>query len=293
MTPTKLTAALDAGARGWLVFPLAENRKRPAFGLTDWESRATTDADRIARHWRRHPGDNIGIATGPSGLVVVDLDAAKRDATPIGPEWTDATDGFDVLDRLADRHGPGALPETYTVRTAGGGWHLYYRAPAGAELRNTAGRIGPLIDTRAAGGYVVAAGSVIDRRPYQLLLDVELPTLPDWLTALSAPPCPPPTPLPPTTRSATGYVGAALAAEIDRARTAPAGQRNRCLNKAAWNLAKFVASGQLDRTTVERELQAAGEARLRDPKDTPRDVARTIRSALDNGLRHHPRTVAS
>jgi hypothetical protein len=289
MTPTKLTAALAAIARGWHVFPLAENRKRPAFGLTDWETRATTDAERIARHWRRHPADNIGIATGPSGLVVIDLDTAKPDAPPLGPEWTDAVNGFDVLEHLADRHGPTALPETYTVRTAGGGWHLYYRAPAGAALRNTAGRIGPLIDTRAVGGYVVAAGSLVGGNRYEPFHDEdELPVLPGWLCALSAPP-PPAAPCPlPSRRSMAGYAGAALAAEGDRARTAPAGQRNHCLNKAAWNLAKHVAAGRLDRATVEHELQAAGEARLRDPHDTPADVARTIRSALDAGLRHWP-----
>jgi hypothetical protein len=282
MTPAKLTAALDAAGRGWHVFPLAPGRKRPAFGLTDWETRASADPDRIARHWRRHPADNIGIATGPSGLVVLDLDAPK-------PDDPDAADGFDVLDGLidSDAGGNAALPPTYTVRTGRGGWHLYYRAPAGTVLRNTAGRIGPLIDTRAAGGYVVAAGSVVDRRPYTLIADVdELPELPAWLTALSAPP-PPPPPAAPVTADVSGYVGAALAGETERARTAPRGQRNRCLNKAAWNLAKFVAAGQLDRGTVERELQAAGEARLIDPTDTPADVARTIRSALDAGLRNH------
>lgn len=43
--------------------------------------------------------------------------------------------------------------------TPSGGAHLYYRAPEGAELRNTCGRLGWRIDTRAHGGYVLAAGS--------------------------------------------------------------------------------------------------------------------------------------
>jgi hypothetical protein len=135
----------------------------------------------------------------------------------------------------------------------------------------------------------VAAGSLVGGNRYEPFHDEdELPVLPGWLCALSAPP-PPAAPCPlPSRRSMAGYAGAALAAEGDRARTAPAGQRNHCLNKAAWNLAKHVAAGRLDRATVEHELQAAGEARLRDPHDTPADVARTIRSALDAGLRHWP-----
>ena len=57
-------------------------------------------------------------------------------------------------------------PVTYTVKTPTGGLHLYYIAPDGPEIRNSAGKIGPLIDVRAAGGYVLAAGSVLDERAY-------------------------------------------------------------------------------------------------------------------------------
>ena len=55
---------------------------------------------------------------------------------------------------------------TYTVKTPTGGLHLYYTAPDGPEIRNSAGKIGPLIDVRAGGGYVLAAGSVLDERAY-------------------------------------------------------------------------------------------------------------------------------
>jgi hypothetical protein len=281
MTPAKIAAALAAIERGWPVFPLTAGRKTPVRRLTDWETRATTDAALIEGWWARHPGGNIGIATGPSRLVVVDLDVPKPDqAAPAGQEqWAELRCGFDVLDAIGDTHGP--LPETYTVRTAGGGFHLYYRAPAGAELRNTSGRIGWLIDTRAAGGYVVAAGSTINRPPYQHVLDPpDLPELPQWLHALSAPPPPPPRPAAPPTRRTEGYAGAALLAEIVRVQRAGQGGRNWALNKAAWNLSRFVAAGDLDRHAVERELQAAGEATgLR-----PAEVAATIRSAITNAF---------
>ena len=71
-----LSAALDYAARGWHVFPLRPGQKRPAL-QSDWEGRATTDPDRIRGCWE-HDDYNIGIACGPSGLVVVDLDTPKE-----------------------------------------------------------------------------------------------------------------------------------------------------------------------------------------------------------------------
>ncbi len=86
-----LSAALAAAERGWPVFPLRPGTKRPALhgedscpGIGDcagvhrkWEDRATTDPDRIRRAWGDVPF-NVGIATGPAGLLVIDLDMPKR-----------------------------------------------------------------------------------------------------------------------------------------------------------------------------------------------------------------------
>jgi hypothetical protein len=44
-------------------------------GHAGWEQRATTDPNRIRRAWSTGPF-NVGIATGPAGLVVVDVDTA-------------------------------------------------------------------------------------------------------------------------------------------------------------------------------------------------------------------------
>lgn len=49
------------------------------------------------------------------------------------------------------------LVESATVRTPSGGRHIYFQNFDGA--RNTTGKIGPKIDTRGAGGYVIAPGS--------------------------------------------------------------------------------------------------------------------------------------
>ncbi|MDI1466450.1 bifunctional DNA primase/polymerase, partial [Catellatospora sp. KI3] len=113
---------------------------------------------------------NIGLACGPSGLAVVDLDVLKPGRELHDP-WADYTHGADVLDTLMDQAGA-VMARTRTVTTPSGGLHLYYRHPSGPQLRNTAGRLGPLVDSRAHGGYVVAAGSVIDGVPYAVCVDL-------------------------------------------------------------------------------------------------------------------------
>jgi hypothetical protein len=279
----RLDAALTAAGRGWPVFPLRPGQKRPRAQLTAWEARATLDPGRITRWWRRHPDDNVAIATGPAGLVVIDLDLAQLDE-PRPPGWPDARGGVDVYDTLAARHAcpPGG---TWTVGTASGGRHLYYRAPTtGGPWRNTAGRIGWHIDTRAAGGYVVAAGSVIDGRPYTLIHDIPPAPLPDWLAEALALPAAdgPQVPAGDGTPKGAGYGAAAIAGEVARVVDAPQGQRNAALNRAAWNLARHIATGLLSRRQVEDPLCDAGRAA---GGQSPAGVAATVRSAIDARLR--------
>jgi hypothetical protein len=276
----RLSAALDAASRGWPVFPLRPSAKRPRAELTGWEQRATRDADHITAWWLRHPHDNIAIATGPAGLVVVDLDLAAPDETR-PTELPGAAGGTDVFAALAAEHAwaPGS---TWTVETASGGRHLYFRAPAhGGPWRNTAGRTGWHIDTRAAGGYVVAAGSVVDGRPYAVIHDRPPIELPAWLAALVGPPPAPPTRGAPAPKG-RGYVERAVAGEVTRVLDAEPGTRNAALNRAAWNLARLVAAELIARQAVEDTLNNAGVAA---GGQTPAGVAATVRSAIDARLR--------
>ena len=68
---TGAAAAVEAARRGWAVFPCRPGDKRPA--VPDWEHRACSDPERVGRYWPSGQ-HNIGIACGPSRLVVVDLD---------------------------------------------------------------------------------------------------------------------------------------------------------------------------------------------------------------------------
>jgi hypothetical protein len=281
-------AALVAAERGWHVFPLRPNTKRPALhgenacprtgpcasGHRKWEERATTDPDRIRAAWAHAPF-NVGIATGPSGLLVVDLDVPKTNSS------TDAPDGAATFGALCERTGR-PVPRTRTVRTASGGLHMYFTAPAAVRLHNTAGTLAPLVDTRAWGGYVVAAGSTIDGTPYEAVGPALLRPVPDWLKALLVPPHPVNRPIA-VGRRHRPYVDAALAKETAAVSTAREGQRNATLLRAGRALGRFVASGDLTRTEVETALQGAGES-----AGLPMAECRaTLRSALDWSITHN------
>lgn len=280
-----LTAALTAAGRGWHVFPLHPDSKRPA--VRDWEGRATTDPDRIQRCWSAG-SYGVGVACGPSGLVVVDLDTTAADAATRPEEWDmlGISDGLDVFTVLASKAGA-SWPATYTVRTPSGGLHLYFTAPARLGLRNTQGRLGWKIDTRAAGGYVVAAGSTVIGLPYVVVDDQAPVVLPRWLANPLRPPAPPPpATLTPTATAARGdaYVAAAIRGETQRVQTAPRGQHNHSLYIAACALGQLVAGGQLTRADATVALQHAAAGHIASRCGcTAREVDATIASGLRAG----------
>ncbi|KAB1983472.1 bifunctional DNA primase/polymerase [Streptomyces triticiradicis] len=285
-----LAAALTAAERGWHVFPLRPGTKRPALhgeracpgtgpcldGHRKWEERATTDPDRIRAAWSRAPF-NVGIATGPSGLLVIDLDVPKDNSS------TDAPDGAATFRALCERAGR-AAPDTYRTGTASGGAHLYFTAPPGVRLANTAGTIAPLVDTRAWGGYVVAAGSTTPTGAYEALCGPVAAPLPFWLQCILQPASKrSQTPSMAVAGQSRRYTDVALAEECRNVASAQIGEREAKLFRAARALGRFVAWGDLPRHVVEEALQAGGEA----AGLSASECRSTLRSALDWSIAHN------
>jgi hypothetical protein len=83
----------------------------------------------------------------------------------------------------------GELPETWRCLTAGGGVHIYFRAPG--QVRNRVG-VFPGVDIRGDGGYVVAPPTVLEGgRSYvweseHSPREVALAEAPAWLLGLLA-----------------------------------------------------------------------------------------------------------
>jgi hypothetical protein len=131
-------------------------------GLKD----ASSDPATIRQWWKRWPDANVGIATGPeSGVFVLDVDGPQGEAS--------------LLD-LA-RSGC-SLPDSYIVQT-GGGSHFYFTWPTGLDIRNSASKLGPGLDVRGAGGYVVAPPSMhkSGRRYETLESSCPATAAPEWL----------------------------------------------------------------------------------------------------------------
>jgi Bifunctional DNA primase/polymerase, N-terminal/AAA domain/Primase C terminal 1 (PriCT-1) len=94
----------------------------------------------IREWWHLYPEANIGIATG-KGLLVIDIDPQNGGS-------------LEALNALV------ALPATATVRTGGGGLHLYFSYDPWHRIRNSVSKLAPGIDIRGENGYVVAPPSI-------------------------------------------------------------------------------------------------------------------------------------
>ena len=240
---------------------------------------------------------NIGIACGPSRLVVVDLDTPKPGDTP-PPEWNlpGIRTGADVLAALCERAGEPYPAGTWTVRHAQRG-----NAPV---LRRAARRPGTAQHPRGRpvgwggsstpgprAGTSSAAGSVVDGRPYTVTCDTPPAPLPGWLAERLRPaPLPPQRPVDvslPAGR-AGGYLRAAVDSELARVLGSPPRGHNTALYRAAVALGQLVAGGALSEADVTAWLtEAAGQVGQR-----PGETARTIASGLRAGA-PRPRSVAA
>lgn len=289
-----LASALQYAERGMHVHPLLVGSKAPRWG--DWESRATRDPELIRRTWGRAPF-NIGVACGPSNLVAVDLDVPHQGQTSGIPG---VVDGSTMLAHLVEQTPGARLVPTLTVRTPSGGRHLIYQAPAGTLVRNTARTLGFCIDTRAAGGYVVGIGSVVDGSTYVLdSSTTDVAVLPDWLlTLITTSPTPPKAGGGPRQAEVVGrlralarqgnreqrWAAGILRSECDElaAMTEPGGRNNR-LNLAAYRAGQLVGAGLLDQAVAEEQLTEAARA-CGLGADTPHEIERTLRSGMTAGL---------
>lgn len=140
---------------------------RTAHGAKD----ASTDKGKIEAWATQWPRCNWAVATGPdSGVFVLDVDGEK---------------GMASLAALETKYE--SLPATRTS-TTGRGEHRWFRYPATSTVRNSTGRLGPGLDIRGNGGYVLVPPSIhANGTPYEWR-DAKAPTAnaPDWLMELLA-----------------------------------------------------------------------------------------------------------
>lgn len=313
-------AAAALAKLGWHVFPIASKSKRPlvkwangaALRDADFETiftahlaekirrlaargiefrnsepsdnldllRATTDQCTVGRWWHLWPQANIGVATGVSGLLVLDVDRHG------------CLDGFTSLMELAHQYGP--LPRVVVQRTGRNGLHLFFATPTGRPIRNSVGKLGPGIDIRGSGGMAVVAPSlhasgaryrwIKKRDPWTMLL----PKLPAWLLSLLDPQHAPSAccrmPITEIPANLSRYAERSLRSELDAVRRAVEGSRNDALNRACFSLAQLASAGLLDVSLTRRLLAGAALSNGLSEKE----IAHTMRSGWQCGF-DHPR----
>lgn len=222
----------------------------------------------------RNVGDvGIGLATGSrSGVVVIDLDVKH--------------DGVENFAAMAAAFG--GWPVTLTVRTPTGGAHLYFQWP-GWKVKDSASEVGPGIDVRGDGGYVVLPDSPHDNGGRYEFLNwgTEIAPLPEWLAArLARSPgadnAPFPIPqLPRPPGSETTDEGWKLIDKIVKEVLAiPAGQRNERLFQKVAKLGDAVYVGFVNYDDARFSiLKAVTDAGWGDPQKTADTVERALKGS--------------
>lgn len=238
-------AAPEYAERGLHVFPVIG--KVPIKGGRGCHD-ATTDPATI-QTWGEgeHGNANIALATGAvSGCWALDVDFEKG--------------GEKSLERLVREHGP--LPTT-VKQTTGNGVHYLFRTN-GKSIPNSVSHIGPGLDVRSDGGYVVIDPSIHPSgRRYcwedgRSPLEIEFADPPGWLVErlLDV--------NEPADRGSNirrqvktisdAYVRKALENECLSIENAPDGQQEAALNKSAFSIGQLVGAGALDYQTAAQTL---------------------------------------
>jgi hypothetical protein len=235
---------------------------------------ASRDLAVITAWWRTWADALIGTPTGRvSGRVVLDIDVKDP-----------ARNGFDTLADL----GRAILPETPMAHTASGGVHVYFD-PGDHELRCSAGLLGPGIDVRGDGGYVIIpspdSGYVWD--PLWNFDTVGLASAPDWLW--------PPKPSRPIgekpSKPVTGlspYAEAAIESACDAIVCAGSGQQERTLNAECFSIGTLAGAGGVPADISLRALLRAASVMPDHDASWPwrsEEIDYKVRRAFSAGMR--------
>jgi hypothetical protein len=281
MTNASLTTALEYAARGWPVFPCHSEgslRKRP---LThNGFHGASTDRARIETWWRWRPDALIGVPTGKLiGAVVLDIDTKD-----------DQCNGYDTLEDL----GHSILPETPMSHTASRGVHVWFANPE-RELKCSAGLIGPGVDVRATGGYVIvpSPGSGYEWDPICNFDTVPLAQAPDWLWPVKPSRPPSNAPISPVV-GLSPYGKAAIAHACDAiVRAGPGrgpGQGQECtLNSECYNIGTLAGAGGVPQDIALRALLRAAHTMPDYEPDypwRPEEIEAKVKRAFQEGMKN-------
>lgn len=251
MTSVMQNMALALTRQGVPVFPCRCNDKRPLTmnGFKD----ATTDPNIVKKFWSGWPRAYIGVPTGDK-FVVIDIDLQHPEAASWHAENRER------------------LPLTRTHVTKSGGRHLLFQA--NPQVGCTTGKLGPHVDTRGAGGYIIwwpACG-------LEVLQGQVLQPVPGWVVEALVPPPSNVIQFPVWKTSAATNGSARVQGIIAAVAKAREGERNSILFWAACVVRDMLLDRELDSESGRQAFAALAEASGRTGL-TASEIKRTITSA--------------
>ena len=265
--PVRITVDADTGENTKTYLTRAQSPDDEAWG-------ATRDDDAIRAWWG--PGGQftgradvmIGIATGPSGVVLIDLDVKKGEDGP--SNWK--------------RLHPDSYPFPAAIgHSSTGGTHLAYRADPKRPVRTTAGIVAAGVDTRGIGGMFVCWSKWLPAVS-------ELPKVPAFVPEVVPKLADPGRPEP---LDAADLVHLAPADEVQarvvelavELAAAPDGMGNDIASTTAWKVGGYVGAGQVDRDWALAALLAAFDGWTWRKARDESTMRRTVERQLDAGAR--------
>lgn len=238
---------------------------------------ATLDHAKVESWFDRFPNANVGVSTGPAGLVVVDCDTAGHghgEITDAAYQMEGVNDGLDVFALALTKYKQRFPDDTMIVDSPSGGLHLWWTLPENVTIRSRNGFFGPLVDVKSTGGYIVAPTSSKPAGEYKRWSGaVEPAPAPPWLLhhlKLTGHYPPPPQPQ----RHYRHRGGAdsaeglrALDAIADKLARAEEGTRHAQLCTATTAAAHLVADGRVTEDQALDVIRDAGYAAERDGRE--------------------------
>jgi AAA domain/Bifunctional DNA primase/polymerase, N-terminal len=162
-------------ALGFRVFPvkagtkdghyLGRKRNGKRAAGTGWKAEATSDLVTIKAWASQWPGCNWAFVC--DGIIGVDEDTHH-------PECANTMMMLDLREE--------GLPPTRVHGSARGGRHWLYRLPADAPAL-TQRDLGPGVNVRLGGGYLMCPGSTFEGKPYTVASGVTMADAPEWMIA--------------------------------------------------------------------------------------------------------------
>lgn len=255
---------------------------RTRHGLHD----ASTDPAVVRRMWTRWPDANIGGVCGtPGGIIVADADTLEAE--------------IQLAQRLSEGDPAQSAAMLLEPLVAGGGLvvrtrrglHRWFSAPPDRTVPS--GKLGHGLDLRAArtyvamppsryaGGEYAFLGGQLDPLPLALIADLKR-TRPSMAAGV--------TPMRSALRvddyggPTTAYGQGVIERRCADICSAPRGERNFALLRAATTCAGYAATGEIDLAEAEEALRAV--ALDRGPEERPplREVEQTIDSGFRRGI---------